>query len=205
MNLHQPWGKLAIGLTGGIGCGKSTVAELFVARGVSLIDTDHIAHALTAPNGHAMPAIRAAFGDGYALANGALDRAAMRKLVFNNPDAKLRLESILHPMIGEECKRQALEASGAYLLFAIPLLFESGHWQQKVNRVLVIDCPLEIQIARVMQRSQISADEVKAIIAHQISREQRLKLADDIIDNSGQPAALASQVEQLHQRYMTSI
>jgi dephospho-CoA kinase len=194
--------KFAVGLTGGIGSGKSTVADLFAARGAAIIDTDLIAHQLSAPGGLAISALRQAFGDAFITQQGALDRDRMRELVFTDPAARQRLESILHPLIKSETDRQAEAANGAYTIFVVPLLVGSRHWQQRKIRVLVIDCDEETQIARVMQRNQLSAEQVKAIIAAQASREARLQAADDVIENNGDAAALEPQVERLHALYL---
>lgn len=194
--------RFAVGLTGGIGCGKSTVADQFGALGASVIDTDLIAHALSAPGGAAMPAIAAAFGPAYVDASGALDRARMRALVFDDPGAKARLEAILHPRIRAECEAQAAAASGAYLLFVVPLLVESGNWRQRVDRVLAIDCSEATQVARVMARNGLSENQVRAIMANQVTRAERLAAADDVIDNDGERAALAPQIAALHRIYL---
>ncbi len=194
--------RFAVGLTGGIGSGKSTVADLFVARGATLVDSDAIAHELTGPAGDAMPAITAAFGPGIVAADGRLDRAAMRTRVFTDPDARRRLESILHPMIRALAEARIDAAAGAYVIVAIPLLIESVGWRQALDRVLIVDCPVETQIERVIRRNGLSRAEVEAVIAAQVSREQRLAAADDVIDNGGAPEALAPQVEALHRRYL---
>lgn len=194
-----------IGLTGGIGSGKSLVADLFVARGAALIDTDQIAHALTAPGGRAIPAIREAFGDEVIAADGRMDRAAMRKRVFADLSQKERLESILHPMILAEAQTavEAARATGApYALVAVPLLLETGHWVSRVNRVLVVDCPESMQVERVMQRSGLPAEQVEAIMAVQATREERLAAAHDVIDNSGSIEQTEAQVAALHERYL---
>ncbi len=194
-------GRFSIGLTGGIGCGKTTVADMFADRGVAVIDTDQIAHQLTVPEGAAIPAIRARFGDEFFAADGAMDRAKMRARVFADPPAKMALESILHPLIRSEAERTATQAQGDYLLFVIPLLIESGTWQQMVTRVLVIDCPEQLQIQRVMRRSGLTEPQVRAIMAAQISREARLAVADDVIVNDAAPVALIPQIERLHALY----
>lgn len=194
---------LIIGVTGGIGCGKTTVCDLFAARGASLIDTDLIAHQLTAPHGAAMPAIAQQFGPQYANAQGALDRAKMRELVFADGAAKARLEAILHPMIRRATEQAITAATGCYVMLVVPLLIESGAWQNRVARILVIDCPPETQIERVMMRSQLSKSQVEAIMATQVSRQARLAAADDVIDNQGDLAALTQQIERLHQQYLT--
>jgi dephospho-CoA kinase len=195
-------GHFTVGLTGGIGSGKSSVARAFEARGVGVIDADALAHALTRPGGAAMPAIRAAFGDDYADANGALDRAKMRALVFADPGAKTRLETILHPMIRAETLRLAAAAPGPYVILMIPLLVESGVARSRCDRVLVVDCPEEEQVRRVMARSGLAAAEVRAIMATQASRAERLSAADDVLDNGGDPAAIEPQVQRLHAQYV---
>ena len=191
----------AIGLTGGIGSGKSTVAALLVGHGATLVDTDAIAHALTAPGGAAMPALRQRFGDDVAGADGALDRARMRSLVFADPTAKLALEAILHPMIGAEAQRQsaAAETVGAgVVVFDVPLLTESSHWRARCQRILVVDCSAEVQVQRVMARSGWSADQVERVIAQQASRERRRAIADAVIFNDGlSREALAGEVAAL--------
>lgn len=190
-----------VGLTGGIGCGKSLVSDLFAERGVSIIDTDRIAHDLTGAKGEAMPALAFEFGAHYVGLDGALDRARMRKLVFAEPQAKARLEAILHPRIRAAALAEAQRATGCYVIFALPLLVESGSWRERVTRVLVIDCPESMQIARVMARNGFTQAEVEAIMATQASRQTRLAQADDVIDNSGAIAALAPQIDRLHALY----
>jgi len=191
-----------VGLTGGIGCGKSTVADLFAARGASVIDTDQIAHSLTAPHGAAMPALVDEFGPAYATPDGALDRARMRALVFSDPGARARLEAILHPRIREATAAAALIAGGAYVIFAVPLLIESGTWRERVTRILAIDCPEAMQVARVMARNGLAEAQVRAIMAAQVTREQRLAAADDVIVNDAGLDALVPQVERLHAIYL---
>jgi len=193
--------RLVIGLTGGIGSGKSLVANMFADRGASIVDTDQIAHSLTGPNGAAMPDILAEFGTHMADSRGAMDRAKMRELVFREPPAKRRLEAILHPMIRDATLAAAADASGDYVMLAIPLLVESGAWKQRVNRVLVIDCPEEVQVARVMARNGLAEDQVRAIMATQVPRAVRLAAADDVIDNGGRIEALTPQVDRLHGFY----
>lgn len=193
-----------IGLTGGIGSGKSTIANLFVERGAALVDTDQIAHELTAPGGAAIEPIRAAFGDAAIAADGRMDRAYVRSLAFSQPAARLQLEAILHPLIREGTRRgieSAIEAGAPYVLVAVPLLVESRDWRGRYQRVLVIDCPPEIQIERVMRRSGLERAQVEAIMSAQASRDQRLAAADDVIDNSGEPGALTSQVARLDSLY----
>jgi dephospho-CoA kinase len=194
--------RLSIGLTGGIGCGKTTVADQFAARGASVIDTDQIAHALTAPNGAAMPALIEEFGADYATPDGALDRAKMRALVFADPGARTRLEAILHPRIREATAAAALLANGPYVIFVVPLLIESGTWRERVTRVLAIDCPEEVQVARVMARNGLPESQVRAIMAAQVTRAERQAAADDIILNDDGLDALLPQVERLHAFYI---
>jgi dephospho-CoA kinase len=198
--LHAP--LLNIGLTGGIGCGKTTVANMFAALGATVVDADLIAHSMTVPGGPAMPAIRAEFGERYLTADGALDRAAMRALVFSDPGAKLRLEAILHPLIRAAADAEAAAAHGAYVIHVVPLLIESGNWQHRVARVLAVDCPESLQISRVMARNGLQEAQVQAIMATQVTRQQRLAAADDVISNDDGVAALAPQVDALHQIYM---
>ena len=193
--------RFSVGLTGGIGSGKSTVASLFASLGAALIDTDLIAHALTAREGAAMSAILESFGPGFVQADGALNRAAMREQVFNDALAKQRLEAILHPMIGSETRRAAEAAGGDYLIYVVPLLVESGKWRGRVDRILVVDCPEPLQVARVMQRNAMREDQVRAIMAAQVSRSTRLAAADDVIVNDADSAALLPQVARLHGQY----
>ncbi|MBD8628587.1 dephospho-CoA kinase [Oxalobacteraceae sp. CFBP 8753] len=192
----------SVGLTGGIGCGKSTVADLFAALGATIVDTDVIAHALTAPQGAAMPAIVAEFGPDFAQPDGALDRARMRTLVFSDATARGRLEAILHPRIRAATEAAGQAATGAYVIYVVPLLIESGSWRERVTRVLAIDCSEDTQVARVMQRSHLSADEVRAIMATQVTRARRLAEADDVVDNDAGLEALRAQVQALHERYL---
>lgn len=194
--------RFSVGLTGGIGSGKTTVADMFAARGAAIIDTDQIAHQLTTPDGLAIPEIRAQFGEAFLTAEGAMDRGKMRAYVFAEPSAKARLEAILHPLIRIETERAARDAQGDYLVFAVPLLVESGSWKQRVSRVLVVDCAEETQVRRVMMRSGLSEAQVRAIMAAQASRQQRLAAADDVIDNDGDALALVPQVDRLHGQYL---
>jgi dephospho-CoA kinase len=194
--------RFTVGLTGGIGCGKTTVADLFAARGASVIDTDQIAHSLTAPQGAAMPALIAEFGPDYATPDGAMDRAKMRALVFADPGARARLEGILHPKIREATAAASLIATGPYVMFVVPLLIESGTWRERVARVLAIDCPEELQVARVMARNGLAEAQVRAIMAAQVTRAQRQAAADDIILNDAGVDALLPQVERVHAFYL---
>jgi len=193
---------LIVGLTGGIGSGKSTVAALFAEHGAGIVDTDAIAHSLTQAGGEAIAAIRAAFGNDYLTEDGALDRAKMRGLIFSDAAAKQRLEQILHPLIREHAKAQLQQLQDKpYVLVVVPLLPESPAFRQLVQRVLVVDCNENIQVARVVGRSRMTEAEARAIIARQTPRADRLRLADDIIHNDVGLDSLAGQVAALHERY----
>jgi len=192
-----------VGLTGGIGSGKSAVARLFADRGATVIDSDAIAHELTAPGGAAIDPIRRAFGPDMIDSDGALRRDRMRRLAFSDKEARERLEGILHPLIRDESARQLEQASGAYAICIVPLLVEHGVDRNRYQRVLVVDCAEEQQIARVVHRSGLTESEVRAILDVQATREQRLARADDIIDNNGALDALVSQVARLHAKYLT--
>lgn len=194
--------RFSVGLTGGIGSGKTTVANLLGELGAALIDTDAIAHQLTAPGGLAIADIAAVFGAGFIDANGAMDRARMRSHVFGNHAARLQLEAILHPLIRRETTRAAECADGAYLVFVVPLLVESGTWTGRTSRVLVVDCDEEVQIARVMARNALQRHEVEAIMAAQASRPARLMVADDVIENNGSAEQLVAPVQALHATYL---
>ena len=192
---------LTVGLTGGIGSGKSTVADCFAALGVPVIDTDVIARDLTAPGGAALDAIRATFGDTVMRADRSLDRAALRRRVFADDYARRQLEAILHPRIRQVVELKLAALIAPYALVVIPLLVETGGYRDLLNRVLVVDCPEALQIARVMARSGLTRDEVKAILAAQASRAERLAAADDVIVNAASPESLPAQVATLHQHY----
>ena len=194
--------RLVVGLTGGIGSGKSAAAEGFGRLGATVVDTDAIAHELTQGGGAAMPQVRRVFGDDYVDVLGAMDRPKMRVLAFRDPAARRRLEALLHPMIGAESERRIAAASGAYVIHVVPLLVESSDYRSRVGRVLVVDCPEDVQIARVRQRSSLADDEIRRIIRSQVSREERLAAADDVIDNSGPLDALHKQVRALHAKYL---
>ena len=193
---------LRIGLTGGIGSGKSTVGQMLQARGAAVIDADAIARQVTAAHGAAMPAIAHTFGPDFVTADGALDRERMRAHVFSQPQAKQALEAIIHPLVAQETQRQAQEALAKghnTLVFDIPLLVESGaRWRTQVDRVLVVDCSEATQIQRVMARNGLSRETVQSIIAAQASRAQKLAAADWVIDNDGiSLEALRVEVESL--------
>ncbi len=200
-SLNRP-GPFIVGLTGGIGSGKSAVADRFARLGVAIVDTDQIAHELTAPGGAAIASIRAVFGDAVIDLSGALDRKAMRDLVFADADARRRLEAILHPLIGDESDRLCAIASSPYVVLAVPLLIESGTYRERCHRICVVDCPVEMQIERVRARNNLDETQIRAIVAAQTSREDRLAAADDVIDNSGDLEALDRQVEALHAFYL---
>ena len=175
-----------IGLTGGIGSGKSTLAQLLVARGVALIDADAVSRQLTAAGGAAMPDIKREFGPAFIAADGSLARDRMRELVFAQPEARLRLQALLHPRILSALLEQEsllINQGKPLVLLDIPLLVESAHWRQKLDRVLVVDCSTDTQIRRVMQRSGMTAEQVQGIMATQANRAQRLSAADWVIDN----------------------
>jgi len=175
---------LKIGLTGGIGSGKSTVARRFATLGALVVDTDALAHALTAPGGDALPQIAAAFGADMIATDGAMDRAKMRALVFGQPAERQRLEAILHPMIASATRAQASRANaGQPVVFDVPLLTESGTWRARVDRVVIVDCSAATQIARVMHRSGWTVDAIERTIAQQASRAQRRAIADAVIVN----------------------
>ena len=188
---------LRIGLTGGIGSGKSTVARRLAALGALVVDTDALAHALTAPGGAAIPGIAQAFGADMIAADGAMDRAKMRALVFADPTQRQRLEAILHPMIAAATRAQASRAgAGQPVVFDVPLLTESGTWRARVDRVLVVDASPATQVARVVQRSGWTADAVERAMAQQASRAQRRAIADAVIVNDGLPLGqLEGQVD----------
>jgi len=197
--------KFVVGLTGGIGSGKSAAADEFAALGATVVDTDVIAHELTAKGGAAIGPIEQSFGAAFVV-DGALDRKRMREHVFADPAAKKKLEQLLHPMIREESARRIAVASekneGPYVVLVVPLLIESPDYRSRVKRVLVVDAPEETQVERVRSRSGLSADEVRAIMRTQVPRAERLAAADDVIDNGGARDALRKQVAALHQKYL---
>lgn len=192
-----------LGLTGGIGSGKTKVADMLAGLGAAVIDTDAIAHSLTAPGGQAIEPVRAAFGERAIAATGALDRDYMRTRVFDDPGERLRLEAIMHPLIANEVERLAAEAQGLYVVFVVPLLVESGRWADRLDRVCVVDCDRQTQIERVQARSGLSTERIEQILAAQASRQKRLAAADDVIDNGAHISLsqLNSQVLGLHQRW----
>ena len=191
----------AVGLTGGIGSGKTTVANLFAAQGAGLVDADEISRRLTAPAQPAVAEIARKFGAQFIAADGSLDRARMRNLVFTNATARKDLEAILHPLVRQESTRQIVASTAPYVIVVVPLLIESGA-RGRMDRILVVDCAPEIQISRVMGRSGLSRSEVLAIIAAQASRRQRLSEADDVIHNDDGLEMLSAQVNPLHLLYL---
>jgi dephospho-CoA kinase len=194
-----------VGLTGGIGSGKSEVSHAFAALGADCADADDVAHAATAPGTNGLAAVVTAFGAAVRNSDGTLDRGALRRIVFADPAARKRLEAILHPLIQAELDRQIRQWRGPYGILSVPLLLESGALLPRVARVLVVDCPEDEQVKRVMQRSGLTADEVRAIMATQMSRAARLARADDVIDNSGSREALQEQVLRLHNAYRARV
>jgi dephospho-CoA kinase len=198
----SPSSLLVVGLTGGIGSGKSAVANLFAELGAEIVDTDAIAHALTAADGAAISSIRQRFGASFIAADGSLDRGRMRNHVFVRPDARQLLESILHPMIRTEADRRIAASTAPYVVVVVPLLIESGGYLDRVNRILVVDCLPDTQVARVMKRSGLTKEEAERILAAQTTRTARLAAADDVIDNEGPIERLRPQVERLHRTYL---
>jgi len=194
-----------IGLTGGIGSGKTAVSNLLAELGAGIIDTDLIAHQITATNGKAIAAIEKLFGPEFIDSDGALNRSMMRAFVFKKPEARGLLEKITHPLIKEETVRQALALAKThipYLVFVVPLLLESGTWQKLMDYLVVVDCPIETQIERVMHRNQLSRLEVESILQVQATREDRLAIANTVIENGGYLDQLRPQVLQLHQKLL---
>lgn len=195
---------LTLGLTGGIGSGKSRVADLLQEWGAAVIDTDVVAHQLTAPGGLAMPSLRAAFGDQAVRPDGAMDRDWMRARVFADPAARRQLEAILHPLIRTETRRQAEQAQGSYRVLVVPLLVEAGDWRDRVDRVCVVDCDPQTQVARVRVRSGLTPETIGRIMDAQASREARLAVAHDVILNDGTTTAaeLRERTHAAHQRWV---
>ncbi|MGC1440372.1 MAG: dephospho-CoA kinase [Burkholderiaceae bacterium] len=196
---HRPY---LIGLTGGIGSGKSTISKIFADHGIAIVDTDAIAHELTAPNGPAIAAIRAAFGDAAIRTDHSMDRDWMRQRVFDNSSERTRLESILHPLIRQLTDERIAQSTSPYVIMDTPLLVEWGNWGDRCDRVLVVDCAVETQITRVLARNNLSRERIETIIAAQATREARLAAADDVIDNNGSVESAIEQANQLHQKYL---
>jgi len=193
--------KFVVGLTGGIGSGKSAAADEFARLGAAVVDTDAIAHELTGAGGAAIPELRRLFGESCFDSSGAMDRSKIRALVFANPAARKQLEALLHPMIRAESERRITCASGDYVVHIVPLLVESPDYREGLQRIAVVDCPEKVQLERVRLRSALAEDEVRRIIAAQVPRQQRRAAADDVIDNSGTIAALHKRVAELHRKY----
>lgn len=192
---------LRVGLTGGIGSGKTTVSGLFATYGITIIDTDHIARDIVAPGSDLIAQLGQLFGPQIIAADGGLDRGRLRKIIFNDAVKREQLEGLMHPVIRARTLEQVALANEPYCVVVVPLLLEKG-WGSLVDRVLVVDSPPEMQLARTQQRDGLSEEEVRAIIAAQISREERLAAADDIIVNDADVARLVPQVEQLHHKYL---
>jgi dephospho-CoA kinase len=190
-----------VGLTGGIGSGKSAVANAFASLGVEIVDADLLAHRLSAPGQPGYAAIRDEFPDVELTPDGEIDRARLRSRVFVDPAARVRLEAALHPLIAAAAKREIAAWRGTYGVTVVPLLLERGKLASAVDRILVVDCPEDAQVSRVVARSGMTPAEVRAIMATQSSRDARLAAADDVIDNAGPPEAIAPQVERLDRRY----
>ena len=194
--------SFVVGLTGGIGSGKSAAASEFERLGAVLVDTDAIAHELTRPGGQAISEVERIFGPDVIGPSGAMDRNKMRERVFADPVARKALEALLHPLIREESRARIAAARGPYVIHVVPLLIESADYRSRVDRILVIDSPEELQVERVRARSGLSADEVRAIIASQATRAARLAAADDVIENRGTIDALRKQVAAFHEKYL---
>ncbi|MFP5467690.1 MAG: dephospho-CoA kinase [Gammaproteobacteria bacterium] len=193
---------MRVGLTGGIGSGKSTVARRLQSRGAWVVDADAISRAATAPKGAAIPLIAEVFGPEYVAADGAMDRQRMRERVFQDPSAKRTLEGIIHPIVGEQTMAMAAQAGHRPVIFDVPLLVESGHWLRRVDCVWVVDCQVDTQLRRVQERSGWNKETTEAVIRQQASREQRLAAADAVLYNDGiDLAGLASLIDDLAHRF----
>lgn len=193
---------LVIGLTGGIAAGKSTATAFFQDHGITVIDADEVARDVVAVGSAGLAAVTAAFGPQMLQADGTLDRRRLREIVFADPAQRHRLETILHPLISTEIRARLRQVAGPYCILAVPLLIESANLRALVNRVLVIDVPVEVQLARLMRRDRMTAEQCRAMLAAQASREQRLEGADDVVDNATDITALTRQLESVHARYL---
>ena len=193
--------KFIVGVTGGIGSGKSTVAELFAKLGAGVVDTDAISRQLTAPGGAAIPAIRDKFGEAFINEDGSLNRTIMRDYVFNHPQARKQLENIMHGRIRDAVHAALEAATQPYVLLVVPLLIEVGSYRPLLSRVLVVDCEEELQVQRASARPDMSLEAVKAIMAAQTDRKTRLRVADDVIENNGDLTSLESVVRSLDRQY----
>ena len=192
---------LVVGLTGGIGSGKTEVSDAFARLGIEVVDADALAHELSAPGAAGLAAIREEFGDAFITPAGELDRAALRRTVFADPAARARLETLLHPLISAKARASIAAWTGPYGIVVVPLLLERGGLLPIIDRVLVVDCPEAEQVRRVTARSGVAEAEVRAIMATQLERSARLARADDVVDNSGSAADIAPQVARLDRRY----
>lgn len=201
--IQTPSDLFIVGLTGGIGSGKSAASDRFGALGARVVDTDVIAHQLTGAQGQALAPIRQAFGAQVFADNGALDRAALRSTVFADRAAREKLEAILHPLIAQHAQRQLAQTTEPYAVLVVPLLIESANYRERCDRIVVVDCPEAMQVSRVMARSGLSAAQAQQIMAAQISRAQRLEAADDVLHNETDLEQLHHQVERLHTQYLT--
>lgn len=193
---------LVVGLTGGIGAGKSTAAAFFRDRGVPVVDADQVARDVVAPGTPGLAAVAAAFGPQVLQPDGALDRRRLREVIFADPTQRRRLEAILHPLIRDEIRVRLAQIRAPYCILDVPLLIESASLRALVHRVLVIDVPVEVQVARLMQRDHMTAEQCQAMLAAQASRAQRLEGADDVVDNATDITALQRQLESVHARYL---
>lgn len=193
---------LIVGLTGGIGSGKTSAANFFSALCIDIVDTDVIAHELTQPKGAAIDAIRQTFTDQFITTDGALNREEMRRLVFSDNGSRRKLETILHPLIRREVARRAALFSAPYGIIVVPLLLETGQYRELIHRILVVDCVERVQIARATARTGLDESAIRAIMATQLSREERLQQADDVIANDADLPNLARQVGALHEKYL---
>jgi dephospho-CoA kinase len=193
--------QMRIGLTGGIGSGKSTVSAELGQMGASIVDADAVSRSVTGSNGSAIPALTTAFGSSILSSNGALDRAQMRRLIYSNPASKIQLEAIVHPLVRTEIQRQSIlaETNGARcIVFDIPLLLETAYWRRMLHRILVIDCTEQTQVSRVMQRDGLSAEQVQRVVLAQVSRLDRLQAADIALFNEDiSPQILALRVQEI--------
>jgi dephospho-CoA kinase len=194
--------RLRIGLTGGIASGKSTVAQRFIELGISVIDADESSRFVVAPGQPGLAAVTARFGADVLTADGTLDRRALRGLIFADPQKRLALEAILHPLIRADMERRAAAAGGSYVVMAIPLLVEGGGARDRVDRILVVDAAEEAQLERLMARDGGSLSQARAILSAQANRESRIKAADDVLVNSGSVSDLRQAVDDLHRRYL---
>jgi len=193
---------LVVGLTGGIAAGKSTATAFFQERGVPVIDADEVARDVVAAGTPGLAAVAAAFGSQILQANGTLDRRRLREVVFADPAERRRLEAILHPLIQTEIRARLQQVRGPYCILAVPLLIESAALRALAHRILVIDVPVEVQVARLMQRDGMSAEQCQAMLAAQASRAHRLEAADDVVDNATDVTALQRQLDSVHARYL---